>query len=350
MSTFLYRLDFRGPFHFGLHGIGLEEVQERLASDSLTSAVVNAFAVVEGQEGASELVQALLSPNPPFVLSSLYPFGPDPENPGSVAEVLPRPLSNPPLADHRILQEYGKDLKRIRYLGVEDFKAWIGQKELGEEQIAEMVRHSKEITKDWWFEEIRPRVAIDRVSNNSSIWNQSAIWFRKEERSPEGRITKAGAGLYGLIRFRDEKWTERVSHAFQMLGEMGLGGERTYGLGSFQFNGLEPLRETWNALFFHQSRIHVFLSVYYPSDAERVEIQKNLEAWDFAERRGYVVTGQDTTTIKRKRIRMIIEGSIARKPLNGAMVDVTPEGASGLGIPHRVYRSGLAFLVPGGSL
>jgi len=349
MVTYIYRLHFKGPLHLGLHGIGLEAVEERLASDSLTSAIINAFAVIEGQEGANELVKALLTPNPPFVLSSLFFYGPNRENPTLVAEAVPRPLTNPCVIDDQILQKHGRDLKRIRYLRVNDFRTWINEQKLDGLQLEGMIQRSRELTKGWWREELRPRVAIDRVSNNSSIWNQAAIWFGREERSPDGKVTRAGAGLYGLIRLNDQGWEERVTFAFRMLGEMGLGGERTYGLGLFQFMGFEPLPESWNALLLTRSRVHVFLSTYYPSAAEREGLQANLEAWETTERRGYVVSGNDTTTIKRKRIRMVTEGSVAREVLDGAIIDVTPERASDFGIFHRVYRSGLAFLVPGRS-
>lgn len=349
MSTYLYRLHFRGPLHLGLHGIGLEAVEERLSSDTLTSALINAFKVIEGEEEANKVVQALLTPTPPFILSSLFPFGPDPKNPGSITEAVVRPLVNPPVADSEILHRQGKDLKRISYLSVEDFRSWIGEKVLNESQIKDIIDRSKEFTKNWWYEELRPRVAIDRSSYISSIWNQAAIWFRREGKSQDEKMIKE-AGLYGLIRFHDEQWKGRIGAAFRMLGDMGLGGERTYGLGLFQFGGFESLTENWKALFSDQSKTHIFLSMYYPSEKERQELQSCLQAWETVERRGYIVSGRNTTTIKRKRIRMIIEGSVTCKLLCGEMVDVTPDRASDLGIPHRIYRSGLAFLVPGGRM
>lgn len=348
MEIYLYRLHFKGPIHLGTYGIDLEAIDERLSSDSLTSALLNAVKVLEGDDGVIEMVDALLRPSPPFILSSLFPFGPDPENRHSYAEAIIRPMIDPPVAYKKVLETYGKEFKRIRYLSVKDFGAWIGKVNLTELQIKEIVERSKELTQGWWQEEIRPRVALDRISQNSSIWNQAALWFSKEKKDQEGKPIK-GAGLYGLIRINDCTWKSRLESAFRMLGEMGIGGERTYGLGLYQFDGLEPLPDPWKNLFQQEARAHVLLSMYYPTDQEKNGLQDYLQAWETVERRGYIVSGRSTTTIKRKRVRMMIEGSATSKLLSGCMVDVTPDYAFELGIGHRVYRSGIAFLIPGRS-
>jgi CRISPR-associated protein Csm4 len=348
MGMYLYRLFFKGPLHFGLYGVDLEAVEERLSSDSLMSALLNAIKLLEGEEVVKKTIEALQMPIPPFILSSLFPFGPNPKNRSSYSEVLVRPLIDPPVSDKKIFHFHGKELKRIRYLTVEDFRLWIGKENLTELQIGEIIDRSKNYTNGWWYKEIRPRVALDRLSQNSNIWNQAAIWFAKKGKTNEGEDIK-GAGLYGLIQLNDEKWSTRIESGFRFLGEVGIGGERTYGLGLFHFGGLEPLPEYWEGLFKQKSRAHIFLSMYYPNDAERQDLKSCLQAWETVERRGYVVSGRNTTTIKRKRVRMFAEGTATSKLLSGCMINVTPDHAVELAIPHRVYRSGLAYLVPGRS-
>ena len=70
MKTYLYHLEFPVGAHFGRQGIGLEETQESVLSDSLASALLNAFALMGD---AREVVQELGGSNPPFVVSSLFP-------------------------------------------------------------------------------------------------------------------------------------------------------------------------------------------------------------------------------------------------------------------------------------
>lgn len=348
MPFYLYRLHFKGAVHFGLAGIGLEAVETKLSSDSLTSALINAFSLSEGPEGAHNLVMALSSDTPPFLMSSLFPFGPDPKEPKKYLEALVRPLSKPPLEKPELVKEVGKDLKKIVWLHPEDFLAWSGDTPIGEERLKLLLKRSAGLTSGWWKEEMRPRVALDRQSQNSSIWSQAAVWFAREVRNGDGKLTRVGAGLYGLVEFNDDSWKHRLEAAFRVLGDTGLGGERTYGLGLFRFGGFEDVGPTWEEILKGKRARRVFLSLYYPAENEREGLADALEAWEFVERRGYVVSGRNATGIKRKRVRMLVEGSVARKPLKGAMADVTPDNASDLGISHRIYRSGLAFLVPHG--
>jgi len=90
----------------------------------------------------------------------------------------------------------------------------------------------------------------------------------------------------------------------------------------------------------------MLLSSYYPNSKEKPHIRDIFAAWNFFENRGYIVSGRNTTTFKRKRLRMFSEGSVVHQPVRGMLVDVTPDDAQALGLFHRVYRSGLAFLFP----
>ena len=79
---------------------------------------------------------------------------------------------------------------------------------------------------------------------------------------------------------------------------------------------------------------------------EKERLSEAVEAWDLEERRGYVVTGRYTTTLKRKRVRFLSAGSVFKEPLQGMLADVTPENHPALGLPHRVYRAGFALTLP----
>jgi CRISPR-associated protein Csm4 len=340
MKTYLYQLRFKGPVHFGTVGIGLENTLEHLSSDSVTSALINAFSVLGGAE---EAISALAGENPSFVLSSLFPFGPSEDGSGT-AYALPRPLNKPPVENQEILRVLGKDLKRIKYLAPRDFAAWTGESPLSLDEAIAIVNRSQKLAKPWnsqtdtgwWAIELRPRVALDRISNNSSIWHCGALHFQSD------------AGLFGLVRVIDDSWKSGLSSAFKLLGDLGLGGERTYGMGSFDFSGFEPLDDAWAPLSRSDGKQFVLLSNFFPADDERPLLKDSLVAWDFLETRGYVVSGRMATTLKRKRVRMIAEGSVLKRPLRGKIVDVTPDHSEAFGLTHPVYRSGLAFVLQEG--
>ncbi|MEJ5347617.1 MAG: type III-A CRISPR-associated RAMP protein Csm4 [Desulfosoma sp.] len=341
MKTYLYHLEFPGGAHFGRQGIGLEETRESFSSDSLFSALINAFSLV-GE--ADEVLAALGSETPPFHLSSLFPYGPDKSDKNSKRlYALPRPMTMPRVQDNSVLRSAGKDLKKIRYLVPEDVVRWLDDRPLTEDDIhamrtraARLARPWNEETKEGWHAVfLRPRVALDRNSQNSAIWWCGEIHFSRK------------AGLFGLVRFQDEAWKPRLEAAFRLLSDMGLGGERTYGLGMFRFDGFTPVEDVWSLnLPEADPRRHVLLSRYVPTKDELGRLPQVLSAWDMEESRGYVVSGRSATTVKRKRVRFLIEGSVAREPLSGRLVDVTPEQGLALGLTHRVYRSGLGFWFP----
>ncbi len=64
----------------GASGIGLEETQPTLSSDGITSAFLNALAVRDGAEPVEKYIEESMNGNPPLVFSSLFPYGPDPDN------------------------------------------------------------------------------------------------------------------------------------------------------------------------------------------------------------------------------------------------------------------------------
>jgi CRISPR-associated protein Csm4 len=337
MKTYLYRLKFKSPVHFGASGIGLENSLYRLTSDSIFSALLNSFSLIGDVDA---VIEALKSSNSPFVVSSLFPFGPD-DTP-DILYAFPQPLTTPVVCEPDILKERGKELKRIRYLQLEDVIAWLSEEPLSQEQVEALVTRGKKIAnhldtetgESWYTTELRPRVALDRVSQNSSLWFCGAVHFHPE------------AGLYGLIKISDETWKKKLEDAFYLLGELGLGGERTYGMGMFEFSGFESIPKEWESCLIKKLPYSMLLSCYYPSKDEIDHFSENFEAWDFFETRGYIVSGLTAKTLKRKRIRMVLEGSVLKRKVRGSIQDVTPDNA--IGLNHRVYRSGLAFQLPEG--
>jgi CRISPR-associated protein Csm4 len=347
MKTYLYRLDFTSPVHLGAHGIGLEQTLTTLSSDALVSALINALAVLGKADNA---VAGLCSNNPPFVMSSLFPFGPD--SGGKTIYTVKRPII-PPKTDPATLRDKGKDIKKLDFIKLEDLANWLGERPLSVDEIenitkvqdfmggpegAEIGNSESQTVKQqkpnkWWTIAMRPRVALDRQSQNSNIWFCAVLHF------------SSGAGLYGLVHIHSDQWFVILKQAFNLLGDMGIGGEKTYGMGLFTFKGFEPIETVVKPLPTGLSK-KALLSAYYPNEAERNRLPDCLEAWDFFESKGYIVTGRDATTLKRKRVNFLSEGSVFTKTVTGAMVNVTPDAGDAMGLIHPIYRCGLAFMLP----
>ena len=61
-------------FHFGKHGLGQEETLIHLPSDSLFAALAARLAALKGSQAVAEWMQPFCDGDPPFVLSSAFPF------------------------------------------------------------------------------------------------------------------------------------------------------------------------------------------------------------------------------------------------------------------------------------
>lgn len=337
MNTYIYHLTFKGPVHFGSHGIGLEETTVSLGSDSLCSALINAFALLgKAEEAVNALCQ---DKGPSFVLSSLFPYGT--KNDGSRAYTVPRPLCLPEFENSEDARKIGKKLKKRTLLEPAEAALWLAEKPLTSLQAKVLAKNAPGIgdpeepekSKGWWVEDLLPRVALDRSSSNSNIWWCATLHFMP------------GCGLYGIIHVRDETWQQPLLQALELLGQMGLGGERTYGMGEFLVSELMPIEKAADFSDLFQTPRALLLSRYFPASRERNDLRRMLQAWDVMESRGHVVSGRHTTSIKRKRLMMLTEGSVASQPLVGAMVDVTPGEAAANRLEHPIFRCGLGCWV-----
>ncbi len=334
MSLQEYRLNFKGPVRFGRSGIGLEESHATLPSDSLFSAFVNALLVSEGQARVEEFITACQDPTPPVRFSSLMPYGLDAEDKRAYA--VHKPLTPPGEL------EYTKELRKLQWLTPEWAKQWLqglpgktsndvltACKDLTALKVED--KDKRKVARHWWKNELRPRVSLDRTTQNSNIWFCAGVTFIKD------------AGLYGLAQVRSD-WEKTWQETMRMLGEMGLGGERTYGYGTYDitFEDLATAAKRWN-IFSDVGKNRLLVSAYYPTDEERNnDLAGNMAAWAYEERRGFVTSGALATGVRRKLVTMLTEGSVFTAPLRGALAVVTPES----GFSHPVSRSGLAFTLP----
>ncbi len=171
-------------------------------------------------------------------------------------------------------------------------------------------------------EEEIPRVALDSVSSNSNVYYFNQLRFFPN------------SGLYCLVRRTDELWP-LLQGCWRVLGDEGLGGDRSSGKGLFQveFPGEMEFPEIT------QLGAVVLLGLYYPTVSESAKLDSS---YNLMQRAGYIYS-PDEQNQRRQTVRMLAEGSVIYEPLspNGQIVDVTPPGFTA----HRVWRDGRAFAV-----
>ncbi len=324
MSLYRVLLTPRSAFHLGERGIGYEETSELVHADTLFSALCSVWVLLFGEDA---VVQDLLpdSPDwePPMGISSAFPHA------GPV-RFYPKPLLPPPDGD-------AARWKEVEWLSESLFCAWLEGARIppvtfahgGTVALAEAEReelHAHDPSLPFWKTARVPRVTLDAVSNASELWHFGRLHFAP------------GCGLHfwvELRRLEDRFWT-----ALRLLGDVGLGGDRSSGHGLF---GVEFRREDppWKA---SDSRF-VTLSPVYPTQAQVPALLRDGCAYRLETRTGWIGAVQ-ASPYRRKAVRLLAEGSVltgSTSDLWGALVDVTPDGVPDL--PHRVYRWGYAFPV-----
>ena len=166
------------------------------------------------------------------------------------------------------------------------------------------------------------RVTLDRDTRRSDIYYAGDVRFMKD------------CGLYMLVDFLDGGYKPRLEGALRLLGDEGLGGERSSGRGLFS------LDHGSISLGSDGGDGAMLLSLCRPRREETAILPKSY--YGLISRRGWVAGKSDR---RKKSLRMLIEGSVVPYPENlvGCMEDVSGEGTRD---GKRILSYGLAFKAP----
>ena len=309
MKYLIYKLEPKSPFHIGIKEGSLEETLHYIPSDTLFSAFCNVYRLIYGKEKFEQLLRKFTEKNPPFLFSSIFPC-----INGKPLFPLPKSVGRERLK----MDEENKKIKKIEYVDEDIFKALLNGKtiEIEKKNIIQDKILSKEIKELVWKEIERPRVTIDRKTNSSEIYYFGEVVFMDK--------------LYFLVDLKDEKYKKEIETTLRVLGDEGIGGDRTYGRGLFSMMRVNEIE-----FYENDSPWHVILSMLYPTEKDL----KGLKGYFELVARGGWVYSVDEKGKRRKFIRMFMEGSVFNKKVVGKMVEV----AKG---KHAVYRYGYAFSLP----
>lgn len=311
MQEMLVKMKFKGLAHFGQKN-DLTRTAAWVGSDSLFSALINAWALLFGSDAAGRLLAAFAE-TPPFVVSSAFLYI-EMENP---CYFLPRPND----LDVTAIVSDAKQARKINWLPWETLAALAANDALaGSWQVQNGYLLNAPNKPPFYCEVELPRVSLDSYTAASNLYHVSAIKFHER------------AGLYFLARCQ-EQYIEQFQAAVRLLGDEGIGGERSYGMGIFtpEFTAPPP----WPASGPRQ----LLLSGYYPSSDELPKL--NLDCYTLRTAGGWAYSLSDTGQ-RRHMVRLFAEGSVIKAAVQGCLVDVTPSGFH----HHRLYRSGLAYTLP----
>jgi len=345
MQLTVIQLKPQGAFHFGNHGIGMETSVEFCPSDSLYAALL--WEQIQRDHVTWEQSAPDIAPKPPFQVSSCLPYMGD-------VPLLPVPLL-PPLP--HIEQNIGerKTFKKIRFVSPSIFRALLDGGSLrdflpssntrgnglllqggsvllarADEVAANLSRIERRSDGDirLWIHDKIPHVTVGRVNNASRYYETGEVRFA------------AGCGLAVLAK-GNQSTIDELMRQLHMLGESGLGGRRSKGLGQFT-----PVVLTTLELPDPTSERVVLLSRYLPSTSElQAEVLGPMASYQLVDVGGWLYS-PSAPAQRRKPVRLLSEGSVVQRlgknPPVGAVHNVAPDYAP---FPHPVWRYGLALTV-----
>lgn len=343
MNTWkLVKLNFgSSPAHFGDNGIGIEETSERVRSDSLFSAWVSAYARLFGFEAVEELLQRFLHPFPPARMSSTFIYR---ENSDRTIYYLPRPLTEPinyPLGDDLDFKTY----KKLNFLPLEVWQRWYQTEGFTQGDAGELIdkinypylqQAGTFDYKNTFKIGLLPKIAVDRTTRATNLYHTARVQFETENNR---------SGLYFLLYFPtyEQQLENHLYAALNLLGEEGLGGERSSGAGRFEVEWLD-LSETWQQVVKFSTPLvyHCLISLFWDDEASNLEkLITDKSSYEILDRGGWI-TSSSGHQLRRQFVRMFAEGSVFPINPQGKLADVTPKGFT----THPIYRSGISLSLP----
>ena len=312
-----YHLNFRSLLHLGRRGVGLEETEISIPADTLFSAICQTWRTFYGEEDLTDFL-AQYETGEPFLLTSAFPFA------GNI-RFFPKPL-----IDFKVnADDERKKLKKVRYLSEKRFRQIANDEEIAFDSNHLIndgqlwVQHGDQCPSAVWNIDKRPRVTLDRQSSSSEIWHLGGVKFHE------------GCGLWFGAKFDAEETQTQIETILRVLGDTGIGGERSAGYGIFDLHsepaGIESERETDR---------FITLSPICPRDADELNrlIQGDV-GYALEECSGWIGSAEGNG-LRRQQVWMFAEGSVLAG--NGArigrLVDLKPEAC-----PHPVWRYAYAW-------
>jgi CRISPR-associated protein Csm4 len=353
----IYRLTFRDGLHIGRHGIGQENVLAHIPSDTLFAALTSVRVYWRGD--ADQWIARFKS-RPALRLTSAFPYAggvrfyPRPfivprikaSNAGEMHRIAPKnwrkiQFVSEGILKHLLIGEIPESLllperneEPREGISLQNGSLWLTKEErdkLPKSMTTKKIKNQVEnLTlkaiqrRNVWVEMTIPRVRVDRVSNTSEIFHTGRIQFAE------------GCGLWFGIQWEDKTLRPEVEEMLHILGDSGLGAERSVGYGAFKFQR-EEMEQTWNDP--KASGQLYLLSRYYPVDqADTTSLLDETAAYDLVYVAGRVQT-PGAANQRRRGVHLVAEGSIVGGSAVGGLATVTPIGA----FPHDVYRYGFAL-------
>jgi CRISPR-associated protein Csm4 len=335
MQAEIIKLHFKTPLHFGRGSEEMDKTELVYHSDSLKSAIYSiGIGLFEQWKDADFFFNG-------FNLSSCFPYSAN-------EYFLPRPHLKQKFHFKNTPDDLTpKKSKKIEFVTKSFFENIILQKhedlEIDEDLITPdqnfICGKSETARKCLYKSDVQQRVAIplegdlneDGKGKESRPFYIDRIYFED------------GCGLFFLVQFHDERLKDQILQCLKILGENGIGTDRTVGNGLFEFELLDtPIIINVNSA---QNK-YMPLGLYLPTESEIKETNLDNSAWSLFKRGGYMggSNDEDKMHLRKKSIYMFGEGSVFESniELKGKYIDLRPDWDTPI---HPVWRCGMPLML-----
>jgi CRISPR-associated protein Csm4 len=332
MSIEAFKLHFTTPLHLGRGREDLDRSELIYHSDSLKSAVyATGLHLFPEWINASDFYNGIK-------ISSCFPFSGD--------ELF---FTKPQIRKRFSFLSTDNDKapkksKRIEFIAISVFKKFI------DPSISEIIVDERFITPDHAF------LCNDMVTAKNDIYQtdvQQRVIVPKEGLHEDARpfyidriYFNKNCGLFFLAEFSNSNLRSQFLKALQLLGENGIGTDRTVGNGFFN---LDTNIDIINGLKIdngYNSQMKLILGLYLPTEDEMVNINLNESHWSLVKRGGFMAANDEESLrhLRRKEIYMFAEGSVLNSgmELKGKFIDLRPEWNPPL---HPSWRCGMPLIL-----
>jgi len=328
----VYHLNFTSPVHFGVEGIGQERIDPVVHSDTLWGAIIDKWLLLYADDPAE------LCRSASFTLSSAFPL-----INGSRFYPLPLGALNKVMdvvahLDAGTIPLELKDIKKVRYVSETLFVRIVAGEEVGLVDLTPAsvyphplpARNTSKSPASYAAEVQRPRVAVDQIKGGvqeGSFFYCSDQFFDQE------------SGLFFLASFTSPAVREKFEAALRLLGDCGVGADRSVGRGAFSATAFDWAINTPN-----KPTAQLLLSLYFPTRDEVAQgvLNSPASAYGLTRRTGHA-GGHAVSRFRRADCWMLTEGSILPFAPVGDSPCVLSRSEF---IPHDVHRYGQAYCMP----
>ncbi|MDX1912600.1 MAG: type III-A CRISPR-associated RAMP protein Csm4 [Saprospiraceae bacterium] len=323
------KLKFNSPLHLSMGGFDYDESLQWLPSDTLSAALVACAVQVSESSMSNEEVEDFLCG---FQVSSAFPFFGE-------EYFFPKPLLDGLQIDD---PDERKAEKQVVWYGKSWFEKWLNDSrdQFNVSKLSENHRFLSDVAaaRDTVFMKtnVEQRVVVPRTGDSeeadANTFYQERVYFEK------------GAGLFFLFEIKEEKWRTLFEAALRLLGDNGIGTDRTTGNGCFDF---EKTMLQFNLPNPTTAQTHIALSLFCPKK-EEIDTKMLLSSgYQLIKRGGYLASpsNENWTAWRKRSVWMFREGSVFPASMKGKFVDLQPSILKNQASAHPVWRDGRGFFV-----